>query len=193
MYVYYFHNRGNYCPSDTSHLKSIIKSKLHVRPIIVRVSSREVQVYTPRSLISKEIERLTEILGSRSEYQLTYYYSESIEELYKWYKILLQLERFWEAHELGERIWRLGFPGGQLLAVIAGLFARAQEGIVKPVLSILYRILPSVLLSQAGVSSRIVLSRLETTAYSIASCGSPSFEWYTSLISSLNLISYRRK
>jgi hypothetical protein len=53
------------------------------------------------------------------------------------YHELLIRNRFWEAHVAGEAIWRNISPLGKHLAALAGAYAKAQEGLLDPALTIL--------------------------------------------------------
>jgi len=59
------------------------------------------------------------------------------------YARLLEENMFWEAHVLGEKIWRRGIPLGRHLAVLAGAYAKAQEGLLEAAKAVLRKALRS--------------------------------------------------
>ncbi len=194
MNVYYFNNSEFYCPIDASTIKLKINKFLNIKPVLVRVSTREVQVFTPLILKYKYIKNIENLLktpfigiSDLSPHNRKKY----IDSILCYFSDFLNRERFWEAHEIAEELWRLGFPYGQLLAVTAGILAKAQEGVWKPVSNLLTRILPQIINSQAGIANRISISDLYEWASQVISCSRPNLDVH--LIVSPSIISYKGK
>ncbi len=186
----YLSNTQGYCPVEAPLLREKIESLLGMRPVIVRVSTREIHLYTPIPLGRRMEETLWDRVAPPSTIEEPACPQSGIPRVLCRYKALLRLERYWEAHEVGEELWRLGFPAGQLMAVAAGVLARAQEGDSRAVETILDSILPVVAGGQAGVGIPLDPARLREEAYKTLACSSSSVPL---LIIDPPLLSYRRK
>lgn len=185
-----FRNPG-YCPCHAQDLSGMLRSR-GVKPAIVRVSTRTIQVYTLSSQIQHLKSVVRDVLGvDWLDERHTSRDCSSIECLLKEYNILLYKELFWEAHEVGEDIWGFGSPQGQLLAVTAGILAKAQEGRIEPVEKLVYHTLLPMMEMQQGVGVGVNLDCLVTNAYTILSCGRP--EAWKCLTPPAITMSYRRK
>lgn len=184
-----FRNQG-YCPCHAPILASILK-EAGVRPIITRVSTKHVQAYTTTSKLSSLRRVMIERIGLKLAEKPAMLPCKSIDCLFKNYADLLSRELFWEAHEVGEEIWRLGAPQGQYLAVVAGIFAKAQEGLPGPVNKLVRQTLTSVILNQPGVGIGVDFNCILSQASIILSCGRP--DAWKCLTTPEITISYRRK
>lgn len=184
-----FRNQG-YCPCHASTLASILK-EAGVKPVIVRVSSKHVQAYTTTSKLSCLSRVMVERIGLKLIEKPAMMPCKSIDCLFKNYADLLGRELFWEAHEVGEEIWRLGAPQGQYLAVVAGVFAKAQEGLPGPVDKLVNQTLTSIILNQPGAGIGVDLNCITSQASTILSCGRS--EAWKCITTPAITISYRRK
>ncbi|NOZ31397.1 MAG: DUF309 domain-containing protein [Crenarchaeota archaeon] len=184
-----FRNQG-YCPCHAPILARILK-KTGVKPVIVRVSSKHVQAYTTTSKIYSLRRVMVERIGLKPAEKPAMMPCKSIDCLFKNYVDLLSRELFWEAHEVGEGIWRLGAPQGQYLAVVAGVFAKAQEGLPGPVDKLVKQTLTSIILNQPGAGIGVDLNCIMSQASVILSCGWP--EAWKCITTPAITISYRRK
>jgi len=188
--VTYLSNTQGYCPVEAPLLREKIESLLGRRPVIVRVSSREIHLYTPTPIGRSEEEALWRWIAPPSSQKEPACPGRGISRILCRYTALIQLERYWEAHEVGEDLWRLGFPAGQLMAVWAGVLARAQEGDLGAVETILDRVLPAVAGGQAGVGVPLDVGRLREAAYQVIACSPATVPLLTP---DPPLLSYRRK
>lgn len=179
-----------YCPCHAQEIAGRIK-EAGLKPVVVRISTRTVQIYTKRSLIP-ELERIaSRVLGLPRIPREPVPECESIDCLFDEYTMLLGEELFWEAHEVAEAIWRLGSPQGHLLAVAAGVLAKAQEGVFQPLHKITSWTLHVVRMGQAGVGQGVDYSCMVSEAEKILACGRP--EAVKCITRPAITISYRRK
>jgi len=188
--VTYLANIYNYCPIDAPCLRERIESLIGVKPVIVRVSSREIHLYTPAPLRDEKKRTLWRRFAPPSTLRDPPCLQGGASRVLCKYEYFMILERYWEAHEAGEGLWRMGFPGGQLLAVVAGVLAKAQEGDSRAVEIILDRVLPVVVNGQAGVGVPFDPIRLRGEAYQVLACSPGTVPLLT-----LNapLLSHRKK
>ncbi len=184
-----FTNEG-YCPCHAPMLVGILKEE-GVKPVIVRVSSIHVQVYTTTSRLQGLEGVMIERIGFKPAEKPELMPCKSIDCLFNNYVDLLARELFWEAHEVGEEIWRLGAPQGQYLAVVAGIFAKAQEGLPGPVDKLVKQTLTTIIMNQPGVGNSVDLNCIKSQASIILSCGRP--EAWKCITTPAITISYRRK
>ncbi len=194
--AYYYTNPG-YCPHEARGIARYLLAN-GVKPVLVRVSTRHIQVYTVEREDAGE-----GILGLLRRYSQgrvepvdpdtsVNHCTGSAPCLLERYRYHLAIEAYWQAHEDGEELWRLGVPQGQLLAAAAGVLAKAQEGVYAPVGEILWGTLPRIYNGQAGPGSHVDLACLEAAARQILSCTRP-VGVENCITVPTPLVSYRRK
>lgn len=108
-----------------------------------RITRGLIEIITFTKPSREQLRRLEEELGAILE-DYKEPSKESLEEnscLLDTYIQLLGENRFWEAHILGEAIWRRRGILGKHLAALAGAYAKAQEGLIEAARKILDRAL----------------------------------------------------
>ncbi len=127
-------------PSEASSIGSRLRDIIG-KPLTVRVSPRwiELAVY---GASSENVRRVLEDHGYKvlEVYHVPLFHGSGSEPLWvlaRRYLAMMRGHRFWEAHSVGEELWHRVGDKGRVLAVIAGAFAKAQEGYKNSALSIL--------------------------------------------------------
>jgi len=125
--IVYAGNRLGALPPQAPHLRRMLRERLR-RPLNVHVSARWISLKAFSTGLAEAKKALVEVAGGEL---LHYRLGEPpsceprLPEAYMGY---VAANMFWEAHTVGEAMWRrVGLPG-RILAVAAGALARAQEG-----------------------------------------------------------------
>ena len=109
----------------------------------LRITRGLIEIITFTKPSQEQLRRLEEELGAKLEE----YREPGIERLEEsnclldTYTQLLRENRFWEAHVIGEAIWRRRGVLGKHLAALAGAYAKAQEGLAEAARKVLERAL----------------------------------------------------
>jgi len=109
----------------------------------LRITRGLIEIVTFTKPSQEQLRRLEEELGAKLEE----YREPGIEQLERssclldTYTRLLRENKFWEAHVVGEAIWRRRGILGKHLAALAGAYAKAQEGLAEAARKILDRAL----------------------------------------------------
>ncbi len=123
-------------------------------PLVVRVSSRWVEMTVFANPSGGALSRLAGILGAHSlEVGVPRGPDACGPECLSRYRRLLGENRFWEAHEVGEAIWASTGRAGQALAALAGTYAKAQEGMAHAARGILCKALA--MIRETGLSDAL--------------------------------------
>ena len=136
-----YENPGGLLPRDAPRLRDEARRRLS-SPVNVRVSLWWVEVLVFRGLERGEAVALGGALGLGRLIRFRVGEPEPPPDTPAMaaYRMLLVENRFWEAHVVGEHVWRLlGLNWARSLAVVPGALARAQEGYPEPGLEMLRR------------------------------------------------------
>lgn len=105
-------------------LRDVLKA-----PMVVRLSSRWLHATVFRPVSPWEAGRAAEALGGRlAGVRRGAPEPRGLREAVRCLRGLVEANLFWEAHTVGEYMWRRTGVAGRAVAVLAGAFAKVQEG-----------------------------------------------------------------
>ncbi|WP_066795854.1 DUF309 domain-containing protein [Caldivirga sp. MU80] len=136
----YLSNTRGYEPKDRVNLMKQLRS-MGIRVINVRVATRHLEVDASTDNVDEAAHTLGLLIGPVLEVvNLTM--EHRYDNPFRAYVDLFNGERFWEAHEALEPIWRVGRDVNvQGLIVAAAAFVKLQEGYIEPFLRLANRAL----------------------------------------------------
>ena len=138
-----FRNERRLKPGDSRLVASIVSNIMGASKVSVRVGSSHVEVSIASGTMDpSKLGRLEELIGKLIEEKTPGSEPEAtVSGALSKYRRYMESERFWEAHEILESVWREGRDSGlQALILYAAALAKAQEGLLEGALRILERI-----------------------------------------------------
>ncbi len=139
----FFKNERKLRPGDSRLVSSIVSDIMGRSKVSVRIASSHVEVSIESKTIDpSKLGKLERLIGRLIEERVPGSESETtLSGAISMYRRYMESERFWEAHEILESVWRRNRDRGlQALILYAAALAKAQEGILDGVLRILERI-----------------------------------------------------
>jgi len=163
----------NFRPADARRLQPIVV-RLLPRSVVRAVAGR-LEIVVFGSLSSSSIAALTGTLGVKlAAIELVEEPEGSLERLLSTYRRLLASSRFWQAHIIGEAVWRRIGPLGRSLAHLAAVYAKAQEGHLLPACKLLHRLLSRTANATLSADAACLLAELvkvyETSSGNVKRC-----------------------